>query len=130
MEPLPSPIHRSLVTAVALGAHRTVTLNLAAQRYLTHSRKITSTYSSDTPKSIDQFASPMGELRVSSKSSPLLRDVFSFWPVPKSRGIKLRVCLTLRKLIDSGKIFLRPNRVHLVEGFSPPACVTTALLKD
>ncbi|KAK0450570.1 uncharacterized protein EV420DRAFT_1766647 [Desarmillaria tabescens] len=79
VEPLPSVIHRCLVTAIALGAQRTVTINLPAERDLSHSIDYLHFFKrigTIIPESRDQFASPVRELRVSyEKVSSAMRCI-------------------------------------------------------
>ncbi|KAK0209282.1 hypothetical protein DFS33DRAFT_523292 [Desarmillaria ectypa] len=68
VEPLPSAIHRGLVTAIALGARRTVTINLAAEKDLAPSNDYLHFFKrigTITPGSKDQFTSPTRKLCVS-----------------------------------------------------------------
>ncbi|PBK93393.1 hypothetical protein ARMGADRAFT_1012305, partial [Armillaria gallica] len=74
-----SAIQRGLVTAIALGACRTVTLKLASEKDLTHPNDYLHFFKRIgviTPESKDQFASPVRELRVSyEKLSSALRCI-------------------------------------------------------
>ncbi|KAK0436520.1 hypothetical protein EV421DRAFT_1830953 [Armillaria borealis] len=74
-----SAIQRGLVTAIALGACRTVTLNLDGEKDLTHSNDYLHFFKRIgviTPESKDQFTSPVHELRVSyEKLSSALRCI-------------------------------------------------------
>ncbi|KAK0185258.1 hypothetical protein F5146DRAFT_1228188 [Armillaria mellea] len=74
-----SPIQRNLVTALALGASRTVTVNLASEKDLTHSNDYLHFFKRIgviTPESKHQFASPVNELRISyEKVSSALRCI-------------------------------------------------------
>ncbi|KAK0479561.1 hypothetical protein IW261DRAFT_1478063 [Armillaria novae-zelandiae] len=74
-----SPIQRSLVTALALGACRTVTVNLADEKDFTNVNDYLHFFKQIgviTPESKPQFASPVSELRVSyEKVSSALRCI-------------------------------------------------------
>ncbi|KAK0234281.1 hypothetical protein IW262DRAFT_1335586 [Armillaria fumosa] len=74
-----SPIQRSLVTALALGACRTVTVNLASEKDLTHSNDYLHFFKRIgviTPESKHQFTSPVREWRISyEKLSSAMRCI-------------------------------------------------------
>ncbi|KAK0185269.1 hypothetical protein F5146DRAFT_1072220 [Armillaria mellea] len=76
-----SAIQRSLVTALALGACRTVTLNLTSEKDLTHSNDYLHFFKRIgviTPESRHQFASPVNELRISyEKVSSAMRCILA-----------------------------------------------------
>ncbi|KAK0209406.1 hypothetical protein IW262DRAFT_1486553 [Armillaria fumosa] len=74
-----SPIQRGLVTALALSACRTVTVNLASEKDLTNSNDYLHFFKRIgviTPESKAQFTSPVRELRLSyEKSSSAMRCI-------------------------------------------------------
>ncbi len=114
-----SAIQRSLVTAIALGACRTVTLNLASEMDLTHPNDYLHFFKRIgviTPES--KYVCPFLSLCIQiydtyhvgissppqfancafrTKNCLLLCDAFSSCPVLRSQGANIRACLTLRE---------------------------------
>ncbi len=128
-----SAIQRDLVTAIALGACRTVTLSLAGEKDLTHSNDYLHFFKRIgviTPES--KYVYPFLSLciqiydtyHVEISSPPqfvnrafrkkfclLLCDAFSSCPVLRSQGANIRACLALRELAST---FWAPIRTRLL----------------